>query len=281
MNLPVDFKTPAGQTALSRIDPYAYRDRYTMPKYIVNSAGDEFFAVNSSQFYFDDLPGDKYVWYIPNTTHGIVDNPDAAALFSESYMAFTGAIQAGEILPEYRTELLNGGRTIRVEFLNGLLPDDISLWYNDGFNGEPDFRRSVFTPGLPNFREIKSSWFTWNFGEDDRYSLDYLGDGIFEATANDDSHWQAFMLQFVYGVKSVPFLDPLDPSASWRDANFRFSSGISIVGPEELVYIPPTTDADPSLAKTSAFVAVPELSSSTLLALAFPAVAVAAHRRRR
>ena len=43
--------------ALMRLEePFSYRDRYTIPKMIMNSAGDQYFLPDSSQFYFDDLP---------------------------------------------------------------------------------------------------------------------------------------------------------------------------------------------------------------------------------
>ena len=47
-------------------DPYEYRDRLTMPKYLVNATGDQFFLPDSSQFYFDELKGEKYLRYVPN-----------------------------------------------------------------------------------------------------------------------------------------------------------------------------------------------------------------------
>lgn len=63
--------------ALMKIEePYHYRARYTMPKYVVNAAGDQYFLPDSSQFYFDDLPGEKYLRYVPNTDHSL-KNSDA------------------------------------------------------------------------------------------------------------------------------------------------------------------------------------------------------------
>ncbi len=53
------------------VDPYFYRHRLRKPKYIMNSAGDQFFLPDSSQFYFDDLPGEKYLRYYPNSDHGL------------------------------------------------------------------------------------------------------------------------------------------------------------------------------------------------------------------
>lgn len=65
------FGTPQLRALLEIEEPYQYRRRLTMPKYIVNSAGDQFFFVESSRFYFDDLPGEKYLRYIPNTEHSL------------------------------------------------------------------------------------------------------------------------------------------------------------------------------------------------------------------
>ena len=65
--------TQSGHTALQGVDEdrgaYEYRDRLTMPKYMINATGDQFFLPDSSQFYFDDLKGEKYLRYVPNTNH--------------------------------------------------------------------------------------------------------------------------------------------------------------------------------------------------------------------
>ena len=47
-----------------------------MPKFIMNASGDQFFLPDSSQFYFDDLTGDKYLRYVPNADHWL-DDTDA------------------------------------------------------------------------------------------------------------------------------------------------------------------------------------------------------------
>jgi PhoPQ-activated pathogenicity-related protein len=69
-------------------EPYEYRDRLTMPKLILNAAGDQFFLPDSSQFYFDDLPGEKYLRYVPNADHSLrnSDAPQTLAAFYESIL---------------------------------------------------------------------------------------------------------------------------------------------------------------------------------------------------
>jgi PhoPQ-activated pathogenicity-related protein len=68
--------TPELKALYAIEDPFAYRDRLTLPKLLINACGDQFFLPDSSQFYFGALPGEKFLRYIPNTDHGM-KNTDA------------------------------------------------------------------------------------------------------------------------------------------------------------------------------------------------------------
>jgi PhoPQ-activated pathogenicity-related protein len=82
---------------LELVDPYEYRDRYArLPKFMINSSGDQFFLPDSAQFYYDDLPGEKYIRYVPNTDHGL-GGSDAP----QSLMSFFQSILAGADRPKY------------------------------------------------------------------------------------------------------------------------------------------------------------------------------------
>jgi len=63
--------TPEFKALMKIEDPYYYRSRLTMPKFLINAADDQFFVPDSSQFYFDDLPGVKYLRYVPNADHSL------------------------------------------------------------------------------------------------------------------------------------------------------------------------------------------------------------------
>ncbi len=68
--------TPESKALYAIEDPFSYRDRLTMPKLILNACGDQFFLPDSSQFYFGQLVGPKYLRYVPNTDHSM-RNSDA------------------------------------------------------------------------------------------------------------------------------------------------------------------------------------------------------------
>ena len=79
--------TPQFRKLMEIEEPYEYRDRLTMPKYILNATGDQYFLPDSSQFYFDDLKGEKYLRYVPNTDHSL-RNSDARQYLLSFYDAF-------------------------------------------------------------------------------------------------------------------------------------------------------------------------------------------------
>ena len=112
--------TPKGQALLKIVDPYEYRNRLTMPKYLVNATGDQFFLPDSAQFYFHDLPGEKYLCYLPNTDHGL--NLGAFA----SLTVFYKSVLAGSPRPKFTWEIKDS--TVIVENIRGKLRE-VNLWW--------------------------------------------------------------------------------------------------------------------------------------------------------
>ncbi len=64
-------ETPAGQRLLSMVDPWAYRNKLTMPKLIINGTNDFYWTTDALNLYWDDIPKDKWVLYIPNAGHNL------------------------------------------------------------------------------------------------------------------------------------------------------------------------------------------------------------------
>ncbi len=110
------------QNLMKIVDPYAYLARLTMPKFMVNSAGDQFFIPDSSQFYFNDLKGEKYVRYVPNSDHGVTKNTDAG----ESIASYYESIVKGWKRPEFSWALAKDG-TIMVNAKDK--PAAVKYWH--------------------------------------------------------------------------------------------------------------------------------------------------------
>jgi PhoPQ-activated pathogenicity-related protein len=64
-------ETPEGQRLLSMVDPWANRDRLTLPKLIINGSNDFYWATDALNLYWNELPGDKWIVYVPNAGHDL------------------------------------------------------------------------------------------------------------------------------------------------------------------------------------------------------------------
>jgi PhoPQ-activated pathogenicity-related protein len=111
---------PKLQELYQIVDPYFHRDRLTMPKFIVNASGDQFFCPDSSKFYFDDLKGEKHLRYVPNADHSLKGS-DAV----ESIAAFYQLILDGKPRPKLSWSFEPNG-AIRMK--SDRAPKQVLLW---------------------------------------------------------------------------------------------------------------------------------------------------------
>ncbi len=84
-------KTPEMKALEAIEDPFSYRDRLTIPKLMLNACGDQFFLPDSSQFYFDELKGPKYLRYVPNADHSLKGSDAYETLLAWHQLALKGA----------------------------------------------------------------------------------------------------------------------------------------------------------------------------------------------
>ncbi|MBX3323552.1 MAG: hypothetical protein KF757_11235 [Phycisphaeraceae bacterium] len=92
------------------VDPFFRRDELTLPKYIVNAAGDEFFLPDSDQFYIGQLPGHTSLLVRSGAGHSVT-NADGVI---ESIMAWavTEASLGVEAIPTIAVEYESGSLTV-------------------------------------------------------------------------------------------------------------------------------------------------------------------------
>jgi PhoPQ-activated pathogenicity-related protein len=142
--------TPQFKALMKIEEPYEYRDRLTLPKFMVNAAGDQFFLPDSSQFYFDDLRGEKQLRYVPNTGHSL-DKSDAI----ESVHAFYGSVVSGTRRPEVKWVFERDGS---IKVTTKELPTEVRLWQATNPKARnfrldvlgPAYTSTVLQPSGPN-----------------------------------------------------------------------------------------------------------------------------------
>ena len=165
--------------ALMRIeDPYSYRARFTMPKLLLNATGDQFFLPDNSQLYFHDLPGDKYLRYVPNADHSLRES-DAP----ETLLAFYQSILTADALPKLSWTLEKDGS---IHARSEVPATAVKLWH-------------ATNPDARDFR-VETLGRVWKSSD-----LPADADGAYTARiAPPAKGWSAFFIEFTYPRKSGP-----------------------------------------------------------------------------
>jgi PhoPQ-activated pathogenicity-related protein len=159
-------------------DPYSYLDRLTMPKYIVNSAGDQYFVPDSSQFYWNDLKGEKHLRYVPNTKHDL-NGSDAR----ETAGSFYAMIVNDEPRPEMTWSFEKDG-SIRLKATTN--PTQVVMWQATDPKAR-DFRLDTIGKAYTST------------------PLEDKGNGLYIAKADKPATgWTAFFIEATFPTKTLP-----------------------------------------------------------------------------
>lgn len=122
--LPCRWLSDRGQELLRIIDPYFYRDRYTMPKLVINSAGDQFFVTDSSRFYFGDLLSPKHLSYTFNTDHRQGEDEEALLDLAIGALLWVDNVNNDDVAAPFSWRFERDG-SIRVQVHDN--PDEVYL----------------------------------------------------------------------------------------------------------------------------------------------------------
>ncbi len=191
-DLPCRTQTPEGQALLQVIDPYAYRDRYTMPKLILNATGDQFFISDSSQAYYGTLPGPKWLRYTPNTDHKQSEDVIVAAL------SWMDDMLDNKISPRL-TWTLEGEDTLRITTTS--TPKEVRLWQATN-PAARDFRLEAIGP-------------VWT-----SQVLKRAADGTYSGTVKKPATgWTAFLIEATFNRSGPELLNP----------NLTFTTGVQVI----------------------------------------------------
>lgn len=101
--LPDRLAEPGARKLLDIVDPYSYRERFTMPKLIQLGTNDRYWPVDALKLYLGDLPGESLIHYVPNAGHGL------GAGAAEALAAFYACVVEGRPRPRFRWETRRSG----------------------------------------------------------------------------------------------------------------------------------------------------------------------------
>lgn len=106
-------RSPEGRALLQVIDPYSYRATLSLPKYLINSPGDQFFLPDSGRHYLDLLSGETLTRYVPNTDHGLASSAGGVTNALTGLLAWYQHVVHGAPRPTVIASVVDGVLTAR------------------------------------------------------------------------------------------------------------------------------------------------------------------------
>jgi len=190
--------TPEYKALMKIEEPYEYRSRLTMPKFIMQATGDEFFVPDSSQFYFDDLPGTKYLRYVPNAKHGMRGTDVRATM-----LACYRAVLTSASLPKFSWKVDREAGSIAVKTLDK--PIAVKVWQASNPEAR-DFRLDIIGP-------------VWKDSPLEEQNGQYVA-----KVPDPTKGWTAFMVELTYpsGLEPAPYKFTTDVHVVPNKLPFKF-----------------------------------------------------------
>lgn len=173
--------TPQYRALMKIVEPFEYRDRLTLPKFIINATGDQFFLPDSWRFYYSELKGEKRLRYVPNADHGLKGTD---ALFS--LLAFYHSTLSEKPMPQYSWRMEKNG-TLIVQTNDK--PSVVKLWQATNPDAR-DFRLETFG----------AKWTSTDLAES--------GNGTYSASVSEPGRgWTAYLIELTFpsGLEGTPF----------------------------------------------------------------------------
>ncbi|HKD37093.1 MAG TPA: PhoPQ-activated protein PqaA family protein [Pirellulales bacterium] len=128
--------TARGKQLVSIVDPYSYRGTLTQPKFILLGTNDRYWTLDALNLYWDDLQGEKYVCYTPNSGHGLNDPARIAGALNALHFKCSEGAALPKLSFAYRDE--KDKTTLRID--SDVKPREVRVW--TAASKTRDFRES-------------------------------------------------------------------------------------------------------------------------------------------
>ena len=176
-------RTPEGLNVLKAIDPYYHLEKLSMPKFMLNAPGDQFFPSDSARHYFQNLSGENLIRYVPNTGHTLKDANGSTENALVSLFSWYLNILYDVPRPQISWQKINNQLTVTT------FPPAASatLWQADNASAR-DFRKDTIANG-------------WS-----PTPLQSSGNGIYQMHFDQPTNgWRAYYAEFSYpGAGGLP-----------------------------------------------------------------------------
>ena len=128
--------TPRGRALWASVDPYTWRRQLGLPKLIVNATNDPTYVSGALNVYWDGLRGPKWVYYAPNSGHGMETGLERTL---STLAGFFRAVASGHGMPAMSWQRKSTGTAATITIKAPAAKVAVA-WV--AVADKPDFRRS-------------------------------------------------------------------------------------------------------------------------------------------
>ena len=217
------FDTQRSDELVAIVDPYAYRDRLTIPKFIITAAGDDFFVHDSIQFYLDDLLGETYVRTVPNTNHYL---DGAFQQVFENMVPYYDAFLREQARPQFSWVLEDDGS---MTVTTATTPLAVNLWQADNPT-DRDFRQVTIGNTWTSTPLIEQSpgVYVANPGVPLTGWRSYFVEVVYDFSGSSGGNLDDFDYHFTTEMRVLPEMRPYE--ADWTRDRVTDLADVSVLG---------------------------------------------------
>ncbi|HPO72400.1 MAG TPA: PhoPQ-activated protein PqaA family protein, partial [Armatimonadota bacterium] len=99
-------------------------DRLEIPELMIHGSNDRYWTLESANLYFDELPGDKHILYVPNSGHRLAEMPKVLSALG----AFVDACAAGRTLARLEWSCHEVPEGLRLTLTSEHHPERVTIW---------------------------------------------------------------------------------------------------------------------------------------------------------
>lgn len=135
-------KTERAMKLWSMVDPWVYREKLTMPTMIINGANDPYWTVDALNLYWNDLKSPRWVCYVPNAGHNLLENKFDPTRVANTLGSFARHQIHDVKMPTLSWKHDDADGKPRLSVQSDMQPKKARLWVADA--ATRDFRKSTW-----------------------------------------------------------------------------------------------------------------------------------------
>ncbi len=139
LGLHESLESPGRQALLRIVDPWHYLETLSLPKLLILATNDEYWPLDTLNLYWDDLPGEKHVIYVPNNRHRVEDFTRIVTGVIALHEHAAGKARLPQMQWDYRSNATN----VELVVQSDPQPDRVRVWLAE--SDTRDMRKAEWT----------------------------------------------------------------------------------------------------------------------------------------